>query len=203
MRDHIFPRSILRIALLALLLIGVSTTAESTELLPECDFGWTVVDTLWVTSEIGELWNASEDGSEAEWVVIVIRHSGGDTALLIDPFSVRFTGNCNGIDTTKTSRIFDHIASESIRLAVADSLIGTSTDPSTPAKTRVYIPTCVTPLGAGSATTYSTISECNQAVRHFRYSTPPGTFNRVVTAVTGDLSCTSGEETVETDKWIE
>ncbi len=189
--------------LLLLLLLGVTTTAESNELLPECDLEWMVIDTLAGTTEIGELWNASDGGSEAEWVVIVIRYSDGDTALMINPERVRFSGECGGLDTTRLSRLFDHLASESVRLAAADSLIGISTDPSMPAHIRVYIPTCVTPLGAGSTTRYFANGECNQAVRHFSYSNPPGSFLGAITAVTGHPSCTSGEVTVEADIWME
>lgn len=199
-------RSPWRIGLLLATVLFVASSAAPAKatLLPDCNNAWLEIDTLQVNDvDLAPLLNTSANESDSDWVVIIVRYSNGDSAILIDPYTIRFSGPCPGLDTIGLPRVFDFIASESVRLAAETGLIGTSNDPAIPASIDVYVPTCVTVLGSGATTTYASIYECDQAVRDFAYSTPGGVYQGTIESVSGDLTCGSGVETVATGVELE
>ena len=132
------------------LVFGSTQVAEGAPILPDCDPGWVTVDTLSTTTDIGDLWGSVESESQAEWIVVIVKNSQGDSAVTVDPATISFTGECSGLDTVALPTLFDRIAIESVRLAAAQGMIGTSVDPLNPERIDVYIPTCVTVIGLGS-----------------------------------------------------
>ena len=204
MREKNTREMLTRTFMLAMLCFAITSTLPATAtVLPECDQTWFEVDTLAVTTDAAELLKTKKEEAEIDWIVVIYANAGGDSALLIDPFSITFTGDCGGLDTTETTEVFDFIASESIRLAVEANAISTSTNPSNPATIDVWIPTCVMITGAGATTTYTSIQECDQAARHYTYSSPSSGFQAGYSSVSGDVTCSSGTPTVDPGMLIE
>lgn len=177
--------------------------ATGTPIVPDCDPGWVMVDTLSATTDIDHLWGSVESESQAEWLVVIVKNYQGDSAVIVDPSTISFSGGCSGLDTVGLPRLFDYIAVESIRLAVMDSLIGSSSDSLNPEQMAVYIPTCVMVYGSGEMTTYQNIGVCDQAAREIVHATSNGLFQGYQGSVSGETNCQSGVATVDPPLIIE
>jgi len=164
--------------------------------LPECDPSAVALDTIVLVTDVGGLLSVDEE-VEVEWIVISVGMASGDTVLMLDPESVRFSDTTTApVDTLTPARLFDHLALTSVRMAVDSGAITTSENPANPAEIEVYIPTCVYISGSGGMTTYTNVSNCTQGIRYIRYANPQGTFDGKIYATAGETSCTTGIATI-------
>ena len=165
--------------------------------LPECDPSSIALDTIVLVTDVGGLLSVDEEEVEVEWIVISVGMTNGDTVLVLDPESVRFNDTSTApVDTLAPTRLFDHLALESVRLAVDSGAIQTSGNPTSPAEIRVYTPTCVYRLGSGGTTSYTNVSDCTQGIRTVRYAHPEGTYSGAIYATAGESSCSVGLATI-------
>ncbi len=150
---------------LLILFLPAFVLDASATLAPNCDDSSLSLDSGSVAAPIEQLWGAVEpDDSEVEWEYVqgVI---GSIPYISINPVNVTFSGPCVGLDATGPAVLFDLLAIESVRHAVATNILPVDTTCQSPTTISVWIPNCVVVAGSGATTTYSSVSPCEQTKR--------------------------------------
>ena len=171
------------LALAFLLLLAISTWAQ----LPMCSESETIIDTTHV--ELSFSTTASK--SVYAWDIVIERTNAGRIDAAIDPTTIKFSGDCSGLNAMSTSQIFDMIAMTTVSQEVGQGYITCPSSCVNPVITKIYLPACVHRSGSDSTTRFESCSPTSCCVRTYSVCCPNGTGSPVITLLSSQSSgCT-------------
>jgi hypothetical protein len=170
------------LALAFLLLLAISTWAQT----PACSDSETVVDTTHV-----ELSFSTTTSRTIAWEVVIERASSGRIDAVINPTSIKFSGDCSGLNTMPTSQIFDVIAMATVSQEVGSGYMTCSASCASPTITKIYLPACVHRAGTDADTHFESCSPNSCCTRTYSVCCPNGTGSPVITLISSQSTgCT-------------
>ncbi len=134
------------------------------------------------------------------WEIFVFSVQGGGAPVIsISPGSILFSGDVTLLSSLSMADLFQKIAEESIRRAVAAGSI-----PCTPSCggnfIRVSLPACVRPIGLGNLISLVACQPITCCVKTYSVCCPNGSSSPQVQLVASDCPGCSGGECVSTTK---
>ncbi len=113
-------------------------------------------------------------------------------ALFALPGSIAFVSGGPEIDSLGIAQLFDLVAEASVRIAVESGLL--YGEPcSTGSEVSVALPVCVTRMGSGVYTTFSSINKCITSNRIVEHCQSGGVVSVSLVSTTSCVPCSSGE----------
>lgn len=149
----------------------------------------TVVGSFWVTLTLSSENKGTDllaDGSkcQTELEFIVYRTSTGRIDYVLNPNSIRCTGNCVGvIDNIPTGQLFGMLSQLAVAQGISNGYTACGPNCSTPTITKVYQSLCVSRTGTGGGTRFQSCDVTATCEKEYAVCCPPGASGPSITLI--------------------